>query len=74
LRQYHSSLKIYILKKNFVKVSVLSLETSHITKEIWKQDNGRIEGEILLLHEFRKICGNKKNTQRQKVYVLKGPK
>jgi len=57
-----------------VKVSVLSLETSHTTKEIWKQDNGRIEGEILLLQEFRKILGNKRNTQRPNVYVLKGPK
>lgn len=57
-----------------MKVSVLSLETSHTTKEIWKQDNGRIEGEILLLQEFRKILGNKRNTQRPNVYVLKGPK
>lgn len=57
-----------------MKVSVLSLDTSHTTKEIWKQDYGRIEGKILFLQEFREIRGNKRNTQRPKVYVLKGPK
>ena len=38
--------------KIFVKVSVLSIETSHTTKEIRKQDNRRLEGEFLLLLEF----------------------
>ena len=71
MRPYHSRHKKCVGKKIFVKVSV---GTSHTTKEVWKQGNGRIEGEILSLQEFRKIRGNKTNIQRPKVYVLKEPK
>lgn len=55
-----------------MKVSVLQLDTSHTTKEIWEKDYRRIEGEILLLHEFRKIRGNKRNSQRPKSFCVKG--